>query len=85
MSTYYYLVNDTTKERINFNSDITQHCFQSGYAALNQAFMLYIFDHQGDTLRFISDFAIDSLDDSYEEIDISEEYKDKLKALNLWQ
>jgi len=84
MSTYYYLVNDTLKERVDFNSDVKRACFISNYVALNQAFMLYLFNHQGDSLRFMSDSSTDTFED-YKEIDLSELYKEELKELNLWQ
>ena len=56
MSTYYYLINYTKKEKINFNGLVKSKNIRES-AGVHMAFINYMFDHQGDYIGILSDMV----------------------------
>lgn len=62
MSTYYYLLNDTKRLRIQLDGHIKVGPIKHNLA-LHYAFINYMFENLGDSFRFTSDINDDRLDD----------------------
>lgn len=71
MGTYYYLLDDTKKQRLHFDSWV-KSCPIKQNEIVQMAMINYMFEHQGDNFRLVNDSEskYDEMYD-YEEIDLN--------------
>jgi hypothetical protein len=68
MSTYYYLLNDTKKERVHFDNCI-KHGALTTNTQVQSALINYMMDNQEDSMRLMPDYGYDGID--YKEINLA--------------
>ena len=74
MGVYYFLLNDTKKEKIHYDNHIkyAPMCFNS---KVHYALVNYMMQNQGDSFRVMSDSVLDTpeyeeIEDEYKEVDL---------------
>jgi hypothetical protein len=79
VSTYFYLINHTKKEKVNFDGLVKSHNVRNA-PGLHMAFINYMFEHQGDHVTILDDtvskgfFGLKDWD-KYKVIDLKSDYE----------
>jgi len=77
MGNYYYLLNDTKKQCIDFDAHIKASSIKYN-EIVHMAFVNYMLEHGGDSFRIVSDCGNTQERSEYEEIDLKTyEFEDK--------
>ena len=73
MGVYFYLVNRTKRERIEYDSMVKRPCIEEN-PDVQRAFVRYMLEHQGDDCTILNDaaHADDVYDESYTEVNLAE-------------